>query len=141
MIVTLLRLTNAGLTGCLDENCGMRKTATETAKADWEPTPEKVSEAVRLIAEAARPLSIVIFGSYARGETTRDSDLDLLVIVDDSVKSPRGLAGDLLEKTAAVFMPVDIIVVRRSDLERQLRIPGNVCRSALREGIIAYGSI
>ena len=28
---------------------------------------------------------IILYGSYARGEATKDSDIDLLVLVDDSV--------------------------------------------------------
>jgi len=30
-----------------------------------------------------KPQSVILFGSRARGEATRDSDIDLLVIVDD----------------------------------------------------------
>jgi len=28
---------------------------------------------------------IILYGSYARGEATKDSDIDLLVLVDDSI--------------------------------------------------------
>jgi predicted nucleotidyltransferase len=30
-----------------------------------------------------KPQRVILFGSRARGEATRDSDIDLLVIVDD----------------------------------------------------------
>ena len=28
---------------------------------------------------------IILYGSYARGEATKDSDIDLLVLIDDSI--------------------------------------------------------
>ena len=37
----------------------------------------------RLI-DAYNPLSIFLFGSYAWGTPTKDSDLDLMIIVDES---------------------------------------------------------
>lgn len=35
----------------------------------------------RLLVAAANPESVILFGSYARGDYTKDSDLDLLVIL------------------------------------------------------------
>ena len=37
-----------------------------------------------------KPQRVILFGSRARGEATRDSDIDLLVVVDDD-KSPEKL--------------------------------------------------
>ncbi|MBA3572751.1 MAG: nucleotidyltransferase domain-containing protein [Pyrinomonadaceae bacterium] len=33
-----------------------------------------------LLGEAAKPARVVLFGSYARGAATEDSDMDFLVI-------------------------------------------------------------
>ncbi|MBI4722577.1 MAG: nucleotidyltransferase domain-containing protein [Candidatus Stahlbacteria bacterium] len=30
---------------------------------------------------------VIIYGSYARGEATKDSDIDILVVIDDSLNS------------------------------------------------------
>src|SRR5271166_592762 len=43
-------------------------------------TRETIDAAVRILAEAARPARIVLFGSHARGDAREDSDVDLLVI-------------------------------------------------------------
>ena len=43
---------------------------------------ERIQEAVRLLREAASPVKIILFGSYARGDISEDSDLDFL---DDNV--------------------------------------------------------
>jgi uncharacterized protein len=34
----------------------------------------------RIVKIAANPLKVIMFGSYGRGEATRDSDLDLIVV-------------------------------------------------------------
>ena len=43
-------------------------------------TSEKITQAVNVLAKEAQPCKIILFGSYARGEATPDSDLDFLVI-------------------------------------------------------------
>jgi len=44
----------------------------------WTATPEKIAEAVRRIVAAVSPVRIILFGSQARGEGGRDSDVDLV---------------------------------------------------------------
>ena len=39
-----------------------------------------IQEAVELLIKAANPVRIILFGSYARGDVTEESDLDFLVI-------------------------------------------------------------
>ena len=47
-------------------------------------TPEIIDDIRRRIVEAIHPCQIVLFGSQARGDTTDDSDLDLLIVHDTS---------------------------------------------------------
>jgi predicted nucleotidyltransferase len=42
---------------------------------------DKIPEITRRIVETSHPEKIILFGSYARGTSGPDSDLDLLVIV------------------------------------------------------------
>ena len=39
--------------------------------------------------EYFRPQRVILFGSRARGEATRDSDIDLLVIVEDDTPAQK----------------------------------------------------
>jgi predicted nucleotidyltransferase len=48
-------------------------------------SPEIISAVVRAIAENFSPRKIVLFGSYAYGHPTPDSDLDLLVIMESDL--------------------------------------------------------
>lgn len=60
---------------------------------------------------AANPRKIILFGSYARGEETADSDVDIMVI-EDSVEH-QGLEMVRLRKAAgriALGVGIDILV-------------------------------
>ncbi|MBX9831308.1 nucleotidyltransferase domain-containing protein [Candidatus Babeliales bacterium] len=52
-------------------------------------TPEIIEEVKKRLIEVYDPLTIYLFGSYAWGTPTEDSDLDLLVIIKDSTEKPQ----------------------------------------------------
>jgi uncharacterized protein len=45
---------------------------------------QTIHEIVRRILTAAKPDKIILFGSAATGEMTRDSDIDLLIVEPDT---------------------------------------------------------
>ncbi|MBU4200219.1 MAG: nucleotidyltransferase domain-containing protein [Verrucomicrobia bacterium] len=51
-----------------------------TAQHLWAVTPEKIAEAMRRIVEAVHPVRVILFGSQARGNAGRDSDLDIMIV-------------------------------------------------------------
>ena len=83
-------------------------TATEPA---WQITQEKVQAVIQRLIQVARPKKIILFGSYVRGDATRDSDLDVLVVTDDEVQSPRRESVRLRNSLSDINMPMDILVV------------------------------
>jgi uncharacterized protein len=63
---------------------------TKAAEPPWQITPEKVQAVVQRLIKIGRPKKIILFGSYVRGDATRDSDLDVLVVAGDEVEpAPR----------------------------------------------------
>ncbi len=44
---------------------------------------EQINQIVKTIVAGYSPQEIILFGSYASGTPSRDSDIDLLVIKDD----------------------------------------------------------
>lgn len=45
-----------------------------------------LKEAIKRIIEQFHPEKIILFGSYAYGQPTTDSDIDLLVVMDTDMK-------------------------------------------------------
>src|SRR4051794_38601978 len=102
-----------------------------------EPESDALDELVRRITPSMNPLRIILFGSAARGEMKPDSDLDILVVVEDGT--------DCREATRAIYRlmrgfryPKDIVVVQESDVARWENDPGQVIHAALTEGKELY---
>jgi len=103
------------------------------------PDPAAIETLVRRIVEVARPDRIVLFGSAARGEMGRDSDLDVLV-VKSGVEHRRRLAQDIYMNLSGVGVGVDLIVLTPEDLEAQKDSVGSIVGPALDEGRVIYAA-
>ena len=62
---------------------------------------KQLKEIVRRIIEVAHPLRIILFGPAARGEMTKDSDIDLMVVMPPGTHR-RHVAQDLFEQVGGV---------------------------------------
>jgi len=101
-------------------------------------TRDKLEAAIRIIADAAHPERILIFGSYARGEAREDSDVDLLVI-EPKVTDRAGEMVRLRRLLRPLRIPVDLLVYSSEEVRRWGEQPGSVLYWALREGKRVYG--
>lgn len=99
--------------------------------------PSGVEEMVRLIADRFSPETIILFGSHARGDAGRDSDIDLLVLFRE-VDNPRQRAAELYAAVAGTTLPKDIVVSTTSRLERFRNVANTVYWPAAREGRVLY---
>ena len=109
----------------------------KTSQPLWAVTPEKIAEAVRRIVEAAHPVRVILFGSRARGDAKRDSDVDLLVVEHDVVNRYAETVR-LLELLRGLILPVEILVISQADFEHWSEVPGSVYRAAKLEGTALY---
>jgi predicted nucleotidyltransferase len=99
-------------------------------------TRHEIKSLVRSISEQFRPERIVLFGSYAYGSPTKDSDVDLLVLMPYTGHAAR-IAGKILLASDPTF-PVDILV--RSPLEIQAAYNGGdwFIREIIDRGKVVY---
>ncbi len=98
---------------------------------------EALPEAVRRIVEALHPEKIVLFGSYAYGTATPDSDVDLLVVMEtDAPDVERCLAVSRLLRPRPV--PVDIIVRTPSEIQSALRADDFFTAEIFSRGQVLY---
>lgn len=84
------------------------------------PVAKTLPQAIERIVSALNPDKIILFGSYAYGNPTPDSDVDLLVIIETK--------GKYKEKYRAISMllyprqfPVDIIVKTPKEVEDAMK--------------------
>jgi predicted nucleotidyltransferase len=101
-------------------------------------TPDDILEMSRRIVSAAKPIKVILFGSYARGTARPGSDVDLLVIERDPV-AQRKEAVRLRALLKDFKVPIDVVVFGQSFVERYWDIPGTVLYPAFREGKVLYG--
>ncbi len=84
------------------------------------------------------PLQVILFGSYAYGTPTEDSDVDLLVVMDIPESKTSRQAGEILQRIPRRFS-MDLLV--RSPEEIAYRISYNdwFLREITEEGEVLYG--
>ena len=91
----------------------------------------------RIVAIAA-PERIILFGSSARGDFGRDSDIDLLIVKDgeDTLTLMSRIYGEMQGVGAAV----DALVVSSEDVERYKDSHSLVIKPALQDGVVVYAA-
>ena len=82
---------------------------------------------------------IVLFGSRATGANEELSDYDLLIIVPDE-KYFHGISTEIRRGLRHIQVAKDLVVARRSTVERLGKIPGTVYFEALTEGQSLYAA-
>lgn len=97
---------------------------------------EEIREFADRIAREFHPDRIILFGSYADGTATDDSDVDLLVVMPFAVKNLTQSV-EILARTDPQF-PADLLARRPEDTERRYRQGDPLIRSALDHGKVLY---
>ena len=91
------------------------------------------------IVAAFDPARIVLFGSVADGTDGPDSDIDLLVVLDDAPNADRRrLMVELRRATRAVTAPHDLLVTSLDDFERNHALPGTTEFEPAQHGIVVH---
>lgn len=98
-----------------------------------------LADVVQRVLEAAKPDKIILFGSAARGEMGRNSDLDLLVIKSGKFSHWR-LLTSIYRHLHGDKAAVDVVLATPEDIQRYGDSPYLVYYPALREGKVVYGS-
>ncbi|HEV8377204.1 MAG TPA: nucleotidyltransferase domain-containing protein [Tepidisphaeraceae bacterium] len=88
------------------------------------------------VAERFRPQKIILFGSYANGKPSADSDVDLLI-----VKNHRGPGHELatrIRQAVEVSFPMDLLVRSPAELRKSVREDDWFIIDLLENGITLY---
>ncbi|MGH6898540.1 MAG: DUF433 domain-containing protein [Geminicoccaceae bacterium] len=84
------------------------------------------------------PLQVILFGSRARGEASADSDIDLLVVLDDDAPAAKLGWRSAFEARKDFHRAVDIVPCRRRWFEDKRGVIGSLAHMAAEEGIVVY---
>ncbi len=92
-----------------------------------------IQQAVELLRQAAPSATIIVFGSCARGQSTEDSDLDVMV-VEPTVTSRHEEMVRLSDALRPLRIPVDVLVASKETFEYWADTPNTIYHEVAREG-------
>jgi predicted nucleotidyltransferase len=103
------------------------------------PDSRLLEEIVDRITGSVRPLRIILFGSAAREEMSRNSDLDLLIVMPEGTNRRR-TSQRIFQALRGIGVSKDIIVVTEKDVAEHGSNPSLVLKPAIEEGRELYAA-
>jgi uncharacterized protein len=100
---------------------------------------ETIQEITQRLIEFYRPVRVYLFGSAARGESGRDSDLDFCVVLPDD--APESLYRDrsIHRRFWGLHTPVDVVRLPFGDFDaRAAHVVTSLPATVVREGKLLY---
>ena len=98
-----------------------------------------LAEIVARILTVARPDRIILFGSAATGEMTKDSDIDLL-IVEPAPGSRHDEAVRVRDAIGSIAWPVDVLIMATERFEATRNVIGGIAYPANKYGRVLYAA-
>ena len=98
----------------------------------------KIQSLAKDIVANFQPEKIILFGSYAHGKPTPDSDVDMLVIMPFEGRSPK-MATQIWLKTRPNF-PIDLMVRRPEEIKKRIKMGDFFIQEIMEKGKVLYES-
>ena len=98
-----------------------------------------MNEIVRKLKTKYRPERVILFGSFANGKPTKDSDIDLLIIKETGKEK----IDRFVEVKKAIYdperdIPVSPIVLTEKELSNRIEIGDDFIKEIIKEGVMIY---
>ena len=97
----------------------------------------QITQIVEKIVTSLAPQKVILFGSYAYGKVTVDSDLDLLIIMETDLP-----AAERHRQVSRILrprpMPMDIVVRNPAEIEESLRRVDPFIHEVMEKGVVLY---
>lgn len=100
---------------------------------------QTIQEIVQRILSVSKPDKIILFGSAATGEMTRDSDIDLLIVESDP-GHPRKESVRIRTSLRGLGYPFDVIVITSEWFEASKNVIGGIAYPANKYGRVIYAA-
>ncbi len=102
---------------------------------------DEIEELKNTIVKNLHPKKVYLFGSFAEGRATDDSDYDFYIVVNDSEK-------DMIHLTAKAYKairdkqyrPVDIIINTEKTFDERKSMVSSLENEVGKKGVLLYGA-
>jgi predicted nucleotidyltransferase len=95
---------------------------------------------VARLRSALSPVMIYLYGSYAYGIPNRDSDVDLLVVVEDSPLDPYERDALAYKALRDIPVPIDVQVYTRREFDERAALKVSFERTVQRKGKLIHAA-
>jgi len=99
-------------------------------------TFSQIREYVERVAERFHPQQVILFGSYAYGNPSPDSDVDLLVVMPHEGHS--AMVASMIRKNVRSGFPLDLVVRSPEEIRRRLSLGDGFIQEILKKGKPLY---
>jgi predicted nucleotidyltransferase len=99
---------------------------------------EVIDEVAHQIAERFKPQKIILFGSYADGTSRAESDIDLLVVMDTSIKEMQ--QAQQIRQYLNPLFGIDLVIHTPANLARRLELGDLFLQGVISKGKVLYES-
>jgi predicted nucleotidyltransferase len=104
-----------------------------------EKVKTELNNIVRALADTGTVSQIFLFGSYACGEETPDSDIDICVLTPEKVESRFQLAANYRKKLLGIkTMPLDLLAFNRDEFYSYTDFPASFQYEIAKNGVLLY---
>ncbi len=106
----------------------------------YKPSEQDIEEAVGKIVAGVDPEKVILFGSHASGKPDKDSDVDLLIILETDLKTIDRYCM-VSETLIPRPFPVDLLVYTRKEVDEQLTWTNSVVKEAVETGKVMHEKV
>ncbi len=99
---------------------------------------ETIEEVKKRLVEVYDPVKIYLFGSYAWGHPTQESDLDFLIVVDHSSEQRHKRSKPGYEVLWGLNISKDLMVYTQEEVEARLADHHSLLYKIVNEGKVLY---
>jgi predicted nucleotidyltransferase len=100
----------------------------------------KIQEITKKIVKEYQPEKIILFGSYAWGKPTEDSDVDLLII-KNTTKRRFDRALEVRKKLFGDLPAIDLLVYTPKEVDKMINEDRNLfIEDVVNNGVVLYGN-
>lgn len=99
--------------------------------------PGKIQEVINKIVANYNPDKVILFGSYASGEPSENSDVDLLIVKDTPL--PRHRRGREVRRFLyGSMVPLDILVYTNKEIDESKDVRFSFVHTVMNTGKVIY---